>query len=70
MNDQPVLAAATAARLEGRAWEDGDLREAAALALEAVDPPDDVRASAEYREHLVPIHVRRVLADLRERGRR
>jgi carbon-monoxide dehydrogenase medium subunit len=70
VNDQPVLAEAVAARLEGRTWDDADVREAAELALEAVDAPDDVRASAEYREHLVPIHVRRVLADLRRRGER
>jgi carbon-monoxide dehydrogenase medium subunit len=68
VNDRPVLAAATAARLEGRAWDDDALREAAELALEDVDAPDDVRATAAYREHLVPIHVRRVLADLRRRG--
>jgi carbon-monoxide dehydrogenase medium subunit len=33
--------------------------------LEAIDPPDDVRASAEYRTHLVSVHVARVLRELR-----
>ena len=68
INDRPVLAGAAAARLEGRTWDDAALREAADLTGEDVDAPDDVRASAEYRAHLVPIHVRRVLTDLRTRG--
>jgi CO/xanthine dehydrogenase FAD-binding subunit len=64
VNDRPVLAAAVAARLEGQVWTDALVRDAAALALEDVDAPDDARATAAYREHLVPIHVRRVLTDL------
>jgi carbon-monoxide dehydrogenase medium subunit len=64
VNERPVLAHAASARLEGRAWDDALLEEASALALEAIDPPDDVRASAEYRRHLVSVHVRRLLADL------
>lgn len=70
VNDRPVLARAAMARLEGRPWDDDALTAAAELAVQDVDAPDDVRASAEYREHLVPIHVRRVLADLRRRGAR
>jgi carbon-monoxide dehydrogenase medium subunit len=66
VNDTPVLAAAAAERLEGRFWDDAVIDEAAQLALDAIDPPDDVRATAEYRRHLVPIHLRRLLADLRE----
>ena len=38
---------------------------AAEAALEVADPPSDVRASADYRRHLVPIYVRRVLTELR-----
>lgn len=64
VHDRPVLATAAAAALEGRPWDEALVAEAAALSLEAIDPPDDIRASAEYRRHLVPIHVRRVLADL------
>ena len=66
VNDRPVLATAAAERLEGRFWDDTVLDEAAQLALDAVDPPDDVRATAEYRRHLVPIHLRRLLTDLRD----
>jgi carbon-monoxide dehydrogenase medium subunit len=32
----------------------------------AADPPDDTRASAEYRSHLVRVHVGRVLRKLRD----
>lgn len=64
MSDTPVLAAAAAERLEGRRWDDAAIGEAAELALEAADPPDDVRASAEYRRHLLPVHLRRMLHDL------
>jgi carbon-monoxide dehydrogenase medium subunit len=49
-------------------WDDALLAAAADRVAESVDPPDDVRASAAYRAHLVPIHVRRVLADLRRTG--
>jgi carbon-monoxide dehydrogenase medium subunit len=64
VNDRPMLATAAAAALEGRDWDDALIDEAAALAMEVVDAPDDARAGAAYREHLVPIHVRRVLAQL------
>jgi carbon-monoxide dehydrogenase medium subunit len=68
VNDRPVAAAGAAAMLEDRVWDDELLDGAAGRAAEVVDAPDDVRASAAYREHLVPIHVRRVLAELRRTG--
>lgn len=68
VNDRPVLATEAAAALEDQAWDEEAIERAAALALRAVDAPADVRASAEYREHLVGVHVRRVLGDLRARG--
>lgn len=64
VDDRPVLARAAAELLEGRRWDAALIAEAAALAADDIDPPDDVRASAEYRRHLVPIHVRRLLTDL------
>lgn len=66
VNDRPVLATAAAERLEGRRWDGAAIEEAAQLALEVVDPPDDVRATAEYRRHLVPVHLRRLLTQLAE----
>jgi carbon-monoxide dehydrogenase medium subunit len=64
LNDQPVLATAAAQRLEGQVWDAAAIEEAAQLALEVVDPPDDIRATAEYRRHLAPVHLRRILNDL------
>jgi carbon-monoxide dehydrogenase medium subunit len=70
VNDRPVLATAAAAALEGRRWDDAVIDEAARLVMDVVDAPDDARAGAAYREHLVPIHVGRVLRDLAAGGRR
>ena len=63
--DQPVLAAAAGAAASGSWLTDEVIAEAAQAALEVADPPSDVRASADYRRHLVPIYVRRVLTQLR-----
>lgn len=64
VDDRPRLATASAALLEGERWTPDLIAAAAALAADDIDPPDDVRASAEYRRHLVPVHVRRLLTDL------
>jgi aerobic carbon-monoxide dehydrogenase medium subunit len=66
VNDRPVLAVAAAAALEGTALDDDAIAEAGQAALDVCDPPSDVRASAEYRRHLIPIYVRRTLAKLRD----
>jgi aerobic carbon-monoxide dehydrogenase medium subunit len=63
--DQPVLAAQAGLVASGSRLTDEVIASAAAAALEVADPPTDVRASAEYRRHLVPIYVRRVLTELR-----
>jgi len=63
--DQPVLAAAAGRIASGSALTDEVIAEAAQAALEVADPPSDVRASADYRRHLIPIYVRRVLTELR-----
>ncbi len=63
-NDRPVLALAAAQELGARAWDPDVIERASRRALEAADPPDDVRATAEYRSHLLPIHLRRMLTDL------
>jgi carbon-monoxide dehydrogenase medium subunit len=66
VSDRAVLATDAAAMLEGTGLEDDAIGEAGRSALEVVDPASDVRASAEYRRHLVPIYVRRALAHLRD----
>jgi aerobic carbon-monoxide dehydrogenase medium subunit len=63
--DQPVLAAAAGEVLSGSRLSDESITEAAEAAAEIADPPSDVRASAQYRRHLVPVYVRRVLTELR-----
>jgi len=63
--ETPVRARAAETRLDGSGLDDSALAAAGALALEVTDPPADIRASSEYRRHLIPIYVRRVLADLR-----
>ena len=67
--DSPVLAEAAGAALSGTALTDTDIDRAAEAALEVIDPPTDIRATAEYRAHLVPVYVRRVLSELRAAGR-
>jgi aerobic carbon-monoxide dehydrogenase medium subunit len=67
--DQPVLATAAGELLSGSRLSDKSLDEAAEAAAEACDPSSDVRASAQYRRHLVPVYVRRVLTQMRSQAR-
>jgi CO/xanthine dehydrogenase FAD-binding subunit len=64
----PVLASAVGEALSGSTLQDGDILAACDAALAVADPASDIRASASYRRHLVPIYVQRVLTDLRERA--
>jgi carbon-monoxide dehydrogenase medium subunit len=64
--EQPVLATRAAELLTGSTLSDQDIARAAEVALDVIDPPSDIRASAEYRRHLVPIFVRRVLGQMRD----
>ncbi len=66
VNDRAVLASEAAALLEGTTLEDDAIEQAAQSALGVIDPPSDVRGSAEYRRHLVPVYVRRALLGLRD----
>ena len=51
--------------LENSYLSDSDIREASKSALEAIDPPSDIRGSAEYRIHLLQLYLGKVLEDLR-----
>lgn len=53
--------------LAGTRLQPADVTAAAARCLEEAEPTSDVRASAEYRRHLVPILVERALEDLARR---
>ncbi|MEA2279701.1 MAG: aerobic carbon-monoxide dehydrogenase medium subunit [Solirubrobacteraceae bacterium] len=66
VNDRAVLAVDAAAVLDGTTLADEAIAEAAQSALAVIDPPTDVRGSAEYRRHLVPVYVRRALTALRD----
>lgn len=66
--DRPLYARRASELLTGRRLESEVVREAGRLAAEDADPPSDVRASAQYRRHLIPFYVERVLREL-ERGR-
>lgn len=65
----PVLAEESMAGIEGSRLSDEDIAMAGEAALGAIEPPSDVRASAEYRAYLVPRYVTRALRDLRASGR-
>jgi carbon-monoxide dehydrogenase medium subunit len=65
--DRPVLVPDAGDLLSGTRLDDAAIDQAADACLAVIDPPDDIRASAEYRRHLVPIDVRRTLRVLREK---
>jgi carbon-monoxide dehydrogenase medium subunit len=61
VEDRPVLV-----RLPESSLDDEAIGAAVEACLEASDPQDDVRASADYRRHLVSVHVVRLLRKLRD----
>lgn len=62
----PLRLDAAEAALAGRLEDPRAIAEAAALLVEASDPVDDVRGSADYRRRLIPRLLAAALADLRE----
>jgi carbon-monoxide dehydrogenase medium subunit len=68
--DRPVYARRASEQLASHRLDTDAIRAASRAALEVADPPSDVRASAEYRRHLIPIYVERALLALEEQRRR
>lgn len=64
---RPVRATTAEQALEGETYSPDAVKEAAFLAVQSTDPISDVRASAEYRQHLVQVMVRRALEKCYER---
>lgn len=67
VSDRPLPARAASGLLAGSRLTPADMAAAAAACVAVADPASDVRASAEYRRHLLPIFVERVLTELRDR---
>jgi CO/xanthine dehydrogenase FAD-binding subunit len=65
----PLRATAAEALLIGRLPTDALLREAGAVAAGEAQPIDDLRASAEYRRHLVDVLTQRALRGALDRAR-
>jgi carbon-monoxide dehydrogenase medium subunit len=55
------------AELSDTRLEPDVIESAVEACIEGSDPSDDVRASAEYRRHLIPIYVKRALQELERR---
>ena len=66
--DRPRYAGRASAGLAGTRLEPAAVRDAAERCLEEAEPASDVRASAEYRRHLIPILVERALMELARRA--
>jgi carbon-monoxide dehydrogenase medium subunit len=64
--DRPIHARRASELLAGTTLDADAIREAARCCAQDAEPPDDVRASAAYRRHLIPIYVERALTALRE----
>lgn len=65
VHDTPILVEEAGARLNGSLLADGDIAAATEAAGRAISPPSDMRASEEYRRHLVSVHVSRLLQEFR-----
>jgi carbon-monoxide dehydrogenase medium subunit len=59
----PVRATAVEAALAGKTPDDKTFRDAASLVLDAIDPIEDFRGSAQYKRQMAVVHLRRALAE-------
>jgi CO/xanthine dehydrogenase FAD-binding subunit len=67
--DGPVFAAAASASLVGRPIGAPEIKEAAALVQNAIDPGGSIHASKEFQRHLAGVLTARALAKANERAR-
>ena len=65
---RPVRLAAAEDRLVGTALTAGDVAAAGQMLAEAADPPDDIKATANYRRRVIPTVVARAIARAKERA--
>lgn len=65
VDETPLLAHEAMVRAEGAVLNSATIAEIAAIGATACDPPDDIRASAEYRRHLTEVYIARTLEKLR-----
>jgi aerobic carbon-monoxide dehydrogenase medium subunit len=68
VHDMPILASNAMSLLDGSDLLDADIAAAAAEAQRCISPASDMRATEDYRRHLVGVHVRRVLSALANLG--
>ena len=69
VHDTPLRIDRAEARLAGEAMSGGAVRDAARAARDAVEPPGDLHASADFRRHLVEVLTRRALQSAWRRAR-
>jgi len=62
VGDRPLFAARASALLSGTRLDVAVVRAAGDACAADADPSSDVRASAEYRRHLIPVYLERALA--------
>jgi carbon-monoxide dehydrogenase medium subunit len=66
--DRPLFAERASALLAGTRLEADRVRAAGEACVAVADPGSDVRASAEYRRHLLPVYLARVVDQLHARA--
>jgi CO/xanthine dehydrogenase FAD-binding subunit len=64
LGNVPVRAVAAERALEGASLDAATIDRAAAAAVEGIEPQDDAYASAAYRRRMIPVQVKRALAQL------
>jgi carbon-monoxide dehydrogenase medium subunit len=68
VSDRAIFAAAASALLSGTRLEANVVAAAGEACVAAAEPSSDIRASADYRRHLIPVYLERVVDLLRARA--